>query len=38
MNDEQRQEIIRRLSQGEELLPEWVRILFPPEKHEYGRN
>ncbi len=35
MNDEQRQEIIRRLKQGEELSPEWARILFPPEKREY---
>ncbi|MGH8274948.1 MAG: DNA methyltransferase [Terriglobia bacterium] len=35
MNDEQRQEIIRLLQQGEELSPEWARILFPPEKREY---
>lgn len=35
MNEEQRQEIIRRLHQGEELPPEWARILFPPEKREY---
>lgn len=35
MNDEQRLEIIRRLEQGEELSPEWARILFPPEKREY---
>ncbi|MDZ4854017.1 MAG: DNA methyltransferase [Nitrospirota bacterium] len=35
MNDEQRQDIIRRLQQGEELSPEWARILFPPEKREY---
>lgn len=35
MNDEQRQEIIRRLQQGEELSPEWARILYPPEKREY---
>jgi site-specific DNA-methyltransferase (adenine-specific)/adenine-specific DNA-methyltransferase len=35
MNDEQRQEIIRRLQQGEELSPEWARFLFPPEKREY---
>jgi len=35
MNDEQRQEIIRRLQQGEELSPEWARIIFPPEKREY---
>ncbi|CAG1009919.1 DNA methyltransferase [Geobacter sp.] len=35
MNDEQRLEIIRLLQQGEELSPEWARILFPPEKREY---
>lgn len=35
MNDEQRQELISRLQQGEELSPEWARILFPPEKREY---
>jgi site-specific DNA-methyltransferase (adenine-specific)/adenine-specific DNA-methyltransferase len=35
MNDEQRGEIIRRLQRGEELSPEWARILFPPEKREY---
>lgn len=35
MNDEQRQEIIRRLQKDEELSPEWARILFPPEKREY---
>src|SRR2546430_8558897 len=35
MNEEQRHEIIRRLQQGEELSPEWARILFPPEKREY---
>lgn len=35
MNEEQRQEIIRRLKQGEALSPEWARILFPPEKREY---
>lgn len=35
MNDEQRQELIRRLQQGEELSPEWARILFPPAKREY---
>jgi site-specific DNA-methyltransferase (adenine-specific)/adenine-specific DNA-methyltransferase len=32
---EQRQELIRLLEQGEELSPEWARILFPPEKREY---
>lgn len=35
MDDEQRHEIIRLLQQGEELSPEWARILFPPEKREY---
>ncbi len=35
MNDAQRQEIIRLLEQGEELSPEWARIVFPPEKREY---
>lgn len=35
MNEEQRQELIRRLQQGEDLSPEWARILFPPEKREY---
>lgn len=35
MTEEERQEIIRRLQQGEELSPEWARVLFPPEKREY---
>jgi len=35
MTDEQRQELVRRLQHGEELSPEWARILFPPEKREY---
>ena len=35
MNDEQRQELIRRLQHGEELSPEWARIIFPPERREY---
>jgi site-specific DNA-methyltransferase (adenine-specific)/adenine-specific DNA-methyltransferase len=35
MTPEQRQEIIRLLDRGEELSPEWARILFPPEKREY---
>ena len=35
MNDEQREELIRRLQHGEEFSPEWARILFPPEKREY---
>ena len=35
MTDEQRQELIRLLRQGEDIAPEWARILFPPEKREY---
>lgn len=35
MTPEQREEIIRLLSKGEELSPEWARVLFPPEKREY---
>lgn len=35
MTPEQRQELIRLLQQGEDLSPEWARILFPPEKREY---
>src|SRR5690349_10733276 len=35
ITSEQRQEVIRLLQQGEELSPEWARILFPPEKREY---
>src|SRR2546423_11709552 len=35
ISDAQRQELIRLLEQGEELSPEWARILFPPEKREY---
>lgn len=35
MTPEQRQEFIRLLEQGEEISPEWARILFPPEKREY---
>jgi site-specific DNA-methyltransferase (adenine-specific)/adenine-specific DNA-methyltransferase len=34
MTDEQRQELIRLLQQGEDIAPEWARILFPPEKRE----
>ncbi len=34
MKEEQRLEIIRLLQQGEELSPEWARILFSPEKRE----
>ena len=32
---EQRQELIRLLEAGEEISPEWARVLFPPEKREY---
>jgi DNA modification methylase len=35
MTPEERQEIMRRLAAGEELSPEWARVLFPPEKREY---
>ncbi len=35
MTEEQRQEIVRRLQQGEDLSPEWARFLFPPERREY---
>lgn len=35
MTPEQREEAIRLLQQGEDLSPEWARILFPPEKREY---
>jgi hypothetical protein len=35
MTDEQRQELIRLLQQGEEIAPEWAHVLFPPEKREY---
>ncbi len=35
MTPEQRQEIISLLEHGEELSPEWARVLFPPEKREY---
>jgi hypothetical protein len=35
MTPEERQELIRLLKQGEEISPEWARILFPPEKREY---
>jgi len=35
MTPEQREEAARLLQQGEELSPEWARILFPPEKREY---
>lgn len=35
LTPEQRAEIIRILSSGEDLSPEWARIMFPPEKREY---
>lgn len=35
MTPEQRDELIRRLQKGEDISPEWARILFPPEKREY---
>ncbi|MBV1734754.1 MAG: site-specific DNA-methyltransferase [Candidatus Desulforudis sp.] len=35
MTEEQRRELIRLLDQGENISPEWARILFPPEKREY---
>ena len=35
MTPEQQEEIIRLLSKGEELSPEWARVIFPPEKREY---
>lgn len=35
MTAEERAEIVRRLQAGEELSPEWARILFPPERREY---
>jgi len=35
MKSEQRDELIRLLKQGEDISPEWARILFPSEKREY---
>jgi hypothetical protein len=35
ITEAQRQELIRLLEQGEEISPEWARLLFPPEKREY---
>lgn len=35
LTPEQRAEIVRILSAGEDLSPEWARIIFPPEKREY---
>ncbi len=35
MTPEQREEVVRLLQHGEDLSPEWARLLFPPEKREY---
>lgn len=35
MTPEQRLQLIQLLQDGEELSPEWARVLFPPEKREY---
>lgn len=35
MTPEHKRELIRRLEKGEDISPEWARILFPPEKREY---
>jgi hypothetical protein len=35
MSPEQRGELIRLLQSGEEISPEWARLLFLPEKREY---
>src|SRR3954462_8532162 len=35
MTPEQRQTLIHHLEQGEELSPEWARVIFPPERREY---
>ncbi len=35
MTPEQREELVRILESGDEISPEWARILFPPEKREY---
>jgi hypothetical protein len=35
MTPEQREKLLRLLGKGEEISPEWARILFPPEKREY---
>ncbi len=35
MTPEQRQELIRLLEAGDEISPEWSRVLFPPGKREY---
>ena len=35
LTHEQKLELIRLLETGEEISPEWARVLFPPEKREY---
>ena len=35
MTPEQLEAIVRVLQNGEEVSPEWARIIFPPEKREY---
>jgi site-specific DNA-methyltransferase (adenine-specific)/adenine-specific DNA-methyltransferase len=35
MKPKQRRELIRLLETGEDISPEWARVLFPPEKREY---
>lgn len=35
MTPDEKQELIRLLKAGEEISPEWARVLFPPEKREY---
>lgn len=35
ISDEQRSQLLQLLKNGEELSPEWARVLFPPEKREY---
>lgn len=35
MTPEQRQRLIEILASGEDVSPEWSRVLFPPEKREY---
>lgn len=35
MTPEQRQQIIDLLQSGNEISPDWARVLFPPEKREY---
>lgn len=35
MTPEQKHELMRLLESGEEISPEWARVLFPPEKREY---